>query len=210
MCRNPLTALMLIASPFLASLATAQSAATNETVVSQDVRVIDGTGEPPLEHATIVIEGPRIVSVGPANKLHWPKSARLINYSGKTVLPGLISDHSHVGQVDGVKLGAQNYNRPNILRQLLQYEAYGVTTVTALGLNGVLFYALRAQLHSGALPQADLFGADRGNWHSKRRTAGSSLYFASNPVVSSDHARGGSPGRRRDGGSEARLHESLD
>jgi cytosine/adenosine deaminase-related metal-dependent hydrolase len=102
MCRNPLTALMLIASPFLASLATAQSAATNETVVSQDVRVIDGTGEPPLEHATIVIEGPRIVSVGPANKLHWPKSARLINYSGKTVLPGLISDHSHVGQVDGV------------------------------------------------------------------------------------------------------------
>jgi imidazolonepropionase-like amidohydrolase len=153
---------MLIAAPFLASLATAQCAATNETVVLQDVRVIDGTGGPPLEHTTIVIEGTRIVSVGPSDQLHWPKSARLINYSGKTVLPGLISDHSHVGQVDGVKLGAQNYNRPNILRQLQQYEAYGVTTVTALGLNGVLFYELQAQLHSGALPQADLFGADRG------------------------------------------------
>jgi hypothetical protein len=56
---------MLIAAPFLASLATAQSAATNETVVLQDVRVIDGTGGPPLEHAMIVIKGTRIVSIGP-------------------------------------------------------------------------------------------------------------------------------------------------
>lgn len=171
--------------------------------------MIDGTGGPLLEHATIVIEGTRIVSVGHADKLHWPKSARLINYSGKTVLPGLISDHSHVGQVDGVELGAQNYNRPNILRQLQQYEA-GVTTVTALGLNGVLSYELQARLHSGGSALSRSLWRGPGNWHSKRRTAGSSLYFASNSVVSSDYARASSPGRRQDGASEARLHESLD
>jgi imidazolonepropionase-like amidohydrolase len=84
-----------------------------------------------MEHAVIVIEGDRIVSLGPADKLNWPKSAQVINYRNKTVLPGLISDHSHVGQVDGVSLGSQNYNRANILRQLRQYEVYGVTTVTA-------------------------------------------------------------------------------
>jgi hypothetical protein len=48
MYRNPLTGLMLIAAPFFTSLATPQSAATNENVVLQDVRVIDGTGGPPL------------------------------------------------------------------------------------------------------------------------------------------------------------------
>ena len=134
----------------------------DRTIVLTDVRLIDGEGGPPLEHAAIVIERDRIVSLGPADKLHWPKSARVINYRNKTVLPGLISDHSHVGQVDGVSLGSQNYNRANILRQLRQYEVYGVTTVTALGMNGPLFYELQPRLHAGILPGADLFGADRG------------------------------------------------
>ena len=114
----------------------APPAPVNQTVVLTDVRLINGEGGPPLEHAAIVIEGDRIVSLGPADKLHWPKSAKVVNYRNKTVLPGIISDHSHVGQVDGVSLGSQNYNRANILRQLRQYEVYGVTTVTALGMNG--------------------------------------------------------------------------
>ena len=50
-----------------------------------------------------MIEGGRIVSVGPAGKLKLPKSARVIDYAGKTVLPGLISDHSHFGQMDGTQ-----------------------------------------------------------------------------------------------------------
>ena len=153
---------VLVATAVFLWSASAPSAPVNQTVVLTDVRLINGEGELPLEHAAIVIEGDRIVSLGPADKLHWPKSAQVINYRNKTVLPGLISDHSHVGQVDGVSLGSQNYNRANILRQLRQYEVYGVTTVTALGLNGDLFYELQPQLHSGILPGADLFGADRG------------------------------------------------
>jgi len=142
--------------------ACAPSTPLDQTVVLTDVRLIKGDGGAPLEHAAIVIKGARIVSLGSADRLHWPKSAQVINYRNKTVLPGLISDHSHVGQVDGVNLGSQNYNRANILRQLRQYEVYGVTTMTALGMNGDLFYELQPQLHSGILPGADLFGADRG------------------------------------------------
>jgi len=147
---------------FLLASESAQSSSPDETVVLKDVRVIDGSGGPPLEHSAIVIKGDRIVAVGPVEKVPPSKSARILDYGGKTVVPGLISDHSHVGQVDGAGTGPQNYNRANILRQLRQYEVYGVTTVTALGLNGDLFYELRPQLHAGALPGADLFGADRG------------------------------------------------
>ncbi len=146
----------------LVGSASGQSSAPDETIVLKDVRVIDGSGGPPLEHSAIVIKGERIVAIGPVEKVPRPKSARVIDYGGKTVVPGLISDHSHVGQVDGAGTGPQNYNRANILRQLRQYEVYGVTTVMALGLNGDLFYELRPQLHAGALPGADLFGADRG------------------------------------------------
>jgi imidazolonepropionase-like amidohydrolase len=45
---------------------------------------------------------------------------------------------------------------------LKQLEAYGVTTVMALGLTGPLLYELRPELHAGKLPGADLFGADQG------------------------------------------------
>ena len=146
----------------LLSSTRAQSPATDQVVVLKDVRVIDGAGGPAIEHGAIVIQGDRIISVGPVDKVHWPKSAQVVEYRGKTVLPGLISDHSHVGQVDGTDTGPQNYNRSNILRQLRQYQVYGVTTVTALGLNGNLFYELQPQLHSGLLPGSDLFGADHG------------------------------------------------
>jgi imidazolonepropionase-like amidohydrolase len=135
---------------------------SSETVVLKNVRVIDGLGGAPVEGATIVIAGGRIQSVGRADATHSPASARVVDYQGKTAFPGLISDHSHVGQVDGTGVGSQNYNRPNILRQLRQYEVYGVTTIMALGLNGELFYSLQSEAHEGKLQGADLFGADRG------------------------------------------------
>jgi hypothetical protein len=67
-----------------------------------------------------------------------------------------------VGIFAGLKSAPENYNRNFILQQLRQYEAYGVTAVTALGLNGPLFYELRENLHAGRVPGADLFGADQG------------------------------------------------
>jgi imidazolonepropionase-like amidohydrolase len=151
-----MTGMLLAANPVNAQ------PGTTKLVVLKNVRVIDGLGGSPLEAAAIVIDAAKIKAVGPVGKVNWPASSKVIDYQGKTVLPGLISDHSHVGQVNGAGTGAENYNRENILRQLRQYEVYGVTTITALGLNGNLFYQLQPELHKGTLPGADLFGADRG------------------------------------------------
>ncbi|MEI0729105.1 amidohydrolase family protein, partial [Pseudomonas aeruginosa] len=73
---------------------------------------------------------------------------------GKTIIPGLISNHSHVGVVSGAGSGPQNYTRENVRGQLRQYAAYGVTTVTALGMNRPLFDELRAEAHAGKSPGA--------------------------------------------------------
>jgi len=131
-------------------------------VVLTGANLIDGAGHSPVQNAVLTIQGDKVSAVGPFGSVDYPADAEVIDCRGQTIIPGLISDHSHIGLVDGTTVNPENYNRANILRQLRQYEAYGVTTVMALGLNGGLFYELRDQQHSGQSPGADIFGADRG------------------------------------------------
>jgi imidazolonepropionase-like amidohydrolase len=150
------SSLVLLGSLIVATAANAQ------TTALRGARVIDGTGAAPVDNATIIIRDGRIVAIGPSASTAVPSGAEVVDYSGKTIIPGLISAHSHVGIFVGLRASAENYNRDAILRQLRQLEAYGVTTVMSLGLNGPLFYELRPELHAGSVPGADLFGADRG------------------------------------------------
>ena len=125
-------------------------------------RLIDGAGGEPIDDAVVVIREGLIVAAGPSATTPVPEKARVVDYQGKTLIPGLISNHSHVGRVNGIKVEPGNYNRANIQRQLRQYEAYGVTTVTSLGMNGPLLRQLREQQHGERATGADLFGADQG------------------------------------------------
>ncbi len=142
-------------------------AASAARILLRDVRVVDGNGGPPIEHADVLITGSKITAVTdpagpnpPSRKT--PPNTTVIKLTGRTLLPGLISDHSHLGVVNGVTASGKNVTRANILRQLRQYTAYGVTTVTSLGLNLQPFYDLQPQAHSGVTRTADAFGADRG------------------------------------------------
>ncbi len=157
----PMLLVALAAVQLGCSSASKSSDASTSTVL-RGARLIDGSGAKPIENSVVVIRDGRIVAAGPSGSTAVPSGAREIDYRGKTIIPGLISNHSHVGIIDGVTVGNQNYNRENILRQLRQYEAYGVTSVTALGLNGPPFDGIRSDLHAGRVPGADLFGAPQG------------------------------------------------
>src|SRR5215472_11580022 len=156
------TQLRFLIGASLAFVMGAATAADAQTTTLRGARVIDGSGGAAIDNAVIVIRDGRIVAIGPSAGTPVPSDAEVIDYTGKTIIPGLISDHSHVGIFVGLKAAAENYNRDSILRQLKQLEAYGVTTVMSLGLNGPLFYELRPELHAGRIPGADLFGADGG------------------------------------------------
>ena len=153
----------IVAALLYAVGAVAQAAHSPSTLL-RDVRVIDGNGGQPLEHADVLITRSKIVAVEtqPIDAKKLPHNTTIVNASGKTVLPGLISDHSHLGMTKGTTASGKNVTKANILRQLRQYTAYGVTTVTSLGLNLKPFYQLQPQAHSGATRTADMFGADRG------------------------------------------------
>lgn len=150
------------AATWVVILLLVSSAMRAQEVLLRDVRIVDGTGVPAVEHGYLLLHGDKIASVGQTVPASLPAATLVLDEKGKTVLPGLIADHVHVGMVHGASAGNENYTEANVLSALRQYERYGVTTVAALGLNGELFYALRAQLHVGQLAGSDLFGAGQG------------------------------------------------
>ena len=99
------------------------TAADAQTTALRGARVIDGRGGAPIDNATIVIRDGRIVAIGSSAGTPVPNGAEVVDYTGKTIIPGLISDHSHVGIFVGLKAASENYNRDAILRQLKQLEA---------------------------------------------------------------------------------------
>ncbi len=94
-------------------LLTALAAAQDKAFIG--ARIVDGTGKAPVEKATILIHNGRIAAIGASVKI--PAGAQRIDVAGKTIIPGLISGHSHV----------------NDLSQLGLYARYGITSVFSLG-----------------------------------------------------------------------------
>ena len=91
-----ITNLLLIATFFLPTKVEAQRTAASQSLVIAGGTLIDGTGNPPLENAVIVVEGERLKSVGKRGEVAIPKGSRVIDVKGKTILPGLIDGHCHL------------------------------------------------------------------------------------------------------------------
>ena len=83
-------------------------------VALQGAAVFDG--ERRLGPATILIAGESIRAVGPGAAV--PAGARRIDLAGRTVIPGLVSAHSHVGNSEGADTGGRFGTRENVLAQL--------------------------------------------------------------------------------------------
>jgi len=56
---------------------------------------------PRIVGGTLVVQGDTILAVGPDGQVIIPEGAERIDASGKTIIPGLICTHSHIGQVAG-------------------------------------------------------------------------------------------------------------
>ncbi len=100
-------------------------------VVFRGATIIDGTGADPIHDGVLVIRNARIVEIGSKADVKIPEGALINDVSGKTILPGIINGHGHVGEVKGIVGG--NYSRDNVIDNLSIYARYGVTTVVSLG-----------------------------------------------------------------------------
>lgn len=91
---------------------------TATTVVLDGGTLIDGTGKNPINNAVVVVEGGRIKAVGSRGQVPIPANATVIKTDGRTILPGLIDGHIHLGNTP-----AGNPLMPQM------FLRYGVTTV---------------------------------------------------------------------------------
>jgi imidazolonepropionase-like amidohydrolase len=70
---------------------------SNETaVVIENGTLFDGTGAPMRPATSVLIEGQRVKAVAPSTQLQPPPGARVIDATGKWLIPGLIDMHIHV------------------------------------------------------------------------------------------------------------------
>jgi imidazolonepropionase-like amidohydrolase/Tol biopolymer transport system component len=60
-------------------------------------RIITMNGTEVIGNGTVVIDGNRIAAVGPASDVSIPEGARVFDAVGKTIMPGLIDVHAHLG-----------------------------------------------------------------------------------------------------------------
>jgi len=60
------------------------------------VRVIDGTGAAPREDQTLILRDGNITEYGAAASVQVPSDAKVLDLTGKTVIPGLVMMHEHL------------------------------------------------------------------------------------------------------------------
>ena len=132
-------ALALLASQTPIAAQPAPRAATG-TIALVGGMLIDGYDVPPLHHAAVIVEGNRIVWVGPAADAQIPKGARIIDTTGRVMMPGLWEMHAHLDLI-----GHGNYARwfPWLREQKLtekvmqisakQFIDAGITSAVDLG-----------------------------------------------------------------------------
>ncbi|HUE85764.1 MAG TPA: amidohydrolase family protein, partial [Vicinamibacterales bacterium] len=104
--------------------------------------LLDGYEAPPLHHAAVLIEGDRIVRVGPAASTPIPPGYTVIDTSGRTMMPGMVELHAHL-----VILGHGNYRT---------WFPWIDSNGGAATLNRVMEVSARQMLEAGVTSAVDL------------------------------------------------------
>jgi imidazolonepropionase-like amidohydrolase len=149
-------AVLVWSCPGLAQASQSREDTQSATTVIQAGHLLDIKSGRTIDNATVVIQGDKIVSVGPPQWGNPPANLKTINLREATLLPGLIDAHTHLTfdpvfgyQELGISIpkealiGAKNAR--------LTLEA-GFTTVRNVGAKGYTDIALRDAINEGMLP----------------------------------------------------------
>jgi imidazolonepropionase-like amidohydrolase len=94
-------------------------------------RLIIGDGAV-IETGSVLIRDGLIAAVS-ADAISVGLNTKVIELSGKTIMPALIDAHAHLGFQSATSWGAENYSLENIVANLEQYAYYGFAAVLSAG-----------------------------------------------------------------------------
>ena len=133
----------------LAALSVAPPAAA-EVVLFRNATLIDGTGAPGRPGMSVLVDGERIAQVRPAAELPAPAGARVVDLTGKFLLPGLIDSHEHL---------ATPPNRRQAEASLRRDVYGGVTAVRDMADDLRAVAELTRASRKGEIPAPDIYYA---------------------------------------------------
>ena len=142
----------------LTLLALAAPASAQQRLAFVGARLWDGTGASPVPDAVLLVEDGRVLRAGPRARTPVPDGYRVVDVSGRYVIPGLVNAHGHVGSARGLET-AGVYSRELVLDQLARSARYGITTVVSLGSDGPEGIAVRDEQDRPGLDRARLYVA---------------------------------------------------
>ena len=114
------------------------------TIAFTNARIITMNGDEVIENGTIVVEGNTITALGA--DVTAPAGAKVVDVSGKTIMPGIVDVHAHVGNF---RLGVSPQQQWEYFANL----AYGVTTVHDPSSNSEMIFS-----HSEAVKAGNMVG----------------------------------------------------
>ena len=99
--RHLLALAPLAALPLLLSTAEDEPTISKTPIRAYTNATLHPVSSAKIDNATLVVWGDTILAAGTAAKVEIPPGAERIDCSGKTIIPGLVCTHSHIGQVAG-------------------------------------------------------------------------------------------------------------
>lgn len=117
----------------------------------ENARLFDGSGNPPREEMTILIEAGTIVALTDGILDSIPEEARVLDLEGRAVLPGLIDAHTHLA----TDPGEAGYEE-SVRAQLRSFLGAGITDVRDMAGDGRVLAFLARQTQLGAWPGPDV------------------------------------------------------
>jgi imidazolonepropionase-like amidohydrolase len=120
-------------------------------------QVWDGTGAKAIRDGTVLIDGDKIVAVGPTASVTVPEGARTIDRGDEFVMPGLIDAHTHITIVPGLgnqvgqllqPIERQTMRGVNNLRRMFRS---GVTTARIMAEEDWLDVSFKEEIERGSV-----------------------------------------------------------
>jgi imidazolonepropionase-like amidohydrolase len=149
---------IVIASTFSVAGAAAQQPGTVANFIRENApiivlthaQLIDGTGSAPLSDQAVVLDHGKITAAGATASIQIPSGAKIIDATGKTVIPGIVGMHEHIfypSTADGPLTAVEQfYSFPPL------YLASGVTTARTTGsMDAYGDLAVKANVDSGKI-----------------------------------------------------------
>lgn len=103
-----------------------------------------------ISNGVVHVKGNRIAEVGPRDKVSIPTGAKIIDVTGKTLMPGLIDIHAHPGSSDNSIYAHQNWT-------FLANLAFGVTTMHDPSNNSEMIFGCAELVNKGAMLSPRIF-----------------------------------------------------